>query len=118
MMRVLPVCLACLAAAGCAGGGGGADPDAGADTGPELAVDVSCGGYSCARTERGAVECWGGCSGLPDLPPKAGAGWPVAPGGPFVLPHGGLGYAGQPQPSTDSPDYRVEVFTRGMGLWW
>ncbi|MFO8072784.1 MAG: hypothetical protein R6V85_13005 [Polyangia bacterium] len=65
-MRVLPVCVACLAAAGCAGGGGGADTDAGADTGPELAVDVSCGGYSCAITERGAVECWGGCFGCPD----------------------------------------------------
>ena len=63
-MRILPVCLACLAAAGCSGGGAsGPDPDAGPDAGPELAVDVSCGGKSCAITERGAVECWGGCSG-------------------------------------------------------
>ncbi|MFO8071810.1 MAG: hypothetical protein R6V85_08040 [Polyangia bacterium] len=47
-----------------------------------------------------------------------GLDFPTDDGAPFVLPHGGLGYAGQPQPSTDSPDYRVEVFTRGMGLWW
>jgi hypothetical protein len=50
---------------------------------------------------------------LPDLPEKQGVSWPIAPGAPFALPHGGMGYAGRP-----SGNDHVKIYTRGMGLAW
>jgi hypothetical protein len=47
------------------------------------------------------------------FPEKQGIDWPVAPGAPFALPHGGMGYAGRP-----SGYDHVKIYTRGMGLAW